>query len=230
MWTRLARKTTVMISCWKRKHPLELIQLMKLISATDNISNMMKAFMKLLSDWTMYEEGLLTADFLQTMPSMTYTAKGGNSYKSKSCVSPDDMIIRLEDNMSRFMKTLTSFLIYVYARNRYVSTEIRAAKDTGRKYLKDPESEVFMTVPQHLEYLNFNYHLLKSSRWVWAISSNACEKVSRAWKTGRYVGQEVRIALGTLAQPSFPAIERIGPWLTQWLTHWLRKLKKLTWS
>ena len=126
--------------------PRVWIQLMKLVSAADNISKTSVDLMRLLSDWTMYAEGLLITDVLQTMPSMINMAQGGYSYKSKSSISSDDTIIKLENDVSQLMKTLTSFLTDTGARDRCVLTAMRAAKDTARKYLEDPDSEEFMTV------------------------------------------------------------------------------------
>ena len=130
--------------------PRVWIQLMKLVSAADNISKTSMDLMRLLSDWTMYAEGLLITDVLQTMPSMINMAQGGYSYKSKSSISSDDTIIKLENDVSQLMNTLTSFLTDVSARDRCVLTAIKAAKETARKYLEDPESEEFMTVHQPL--------------------------------------------------------------------------------
>ena len=126
--------------------PRVWIQLMKLVSAADNISKTSVDLMRLLSDWTMYAEGLLITDVLQKMPSMINMAQGGSSYKSKSSLSPDDTIIKLENDVSELMKTLTSFLTDEGARDRCVVTAMKAAKETARKYLEDPESAEFMTV------------------------------------------------------------------------------------
>jgi hypothetical protein len=128
----------------RENRPRVWTQLMKFVSAADTVSKTSLALMEALCDWTLYAEGVLISNMLRCMPVMMSIAQGGNLYKAKESVSPDETVTVLERDVNDFMTSMRS-LENEDIRNRAVLSAINATKEVAKNYFSDASNEVFMT-------------------------------------------------------------------------------------